>query len=319
MNNKKSFISDFEIYIKSITSLIILSFQISSLIGGICSVLYLWRINYLPSELTLGDGFLFLLVAGGFGVIYGFFVWSSLAFGIFISPLIIKIFQFVITLINYFREKKGRKRIKQYFLFAPFEFISILLVPFFILMVYVLDKNNTGEWWFYLILAALLYIFYSIWKDARRQLNFAEKITHIPLTKKDVEDYPALQRLSVSDLKVIRWITPLVIFIIPILVGWMIFGGVILDMGMGFARIRVENPSVVYVKKPYSELLPYSLISTEQKKLDDYVAFTNTKILFRGLGKSTVISFQDGKFERQIALPNEQLVIEEKKEIKKLK
>ena len=97
--------------------------------------------------------------------------------------------------------------------------------------------------------------------------------------------------------------------VLPLFVGGV--SGELLDAAMRFAHVRIENP-VIYVKEPFASLLPEGLLSKTRYPLKDYAAFDGTIVLFKGFGKTTVISFQDGSTIRKLEIPNEQLIIEDR-------
>lgn len=95
----------------------------------------------------------------------------------------------------------------------------------------------------------------------------------------------------------------------PMLVGGV--SGQLLDAAMRAANVRIEK-STIYVKEPYSSLLPKSLISKSQIAPKEYMAFDGLVVLFKGFGKTTVISFADGVTARKLEIPNDQLIIEKR-------
>ncbi|GHU12009.1 hypothetical protein AGMMS50225_18870 [Betaproteobacteria bacterium] len=97
------------------------------------------------------------------------------------------------------------------------------------------------------------------------------------------------------------------ILVLPLLIGGV--SGQLLDAAMRASHVRVEKP-IIYVKEPHSSLLPEALISKGRNAPKDYTAFDGTVVLFKGFGKTTVVSFSDDNIARNLEIPNDQIIIE---------
>lgn len=73
--------------------------------------------------------------------------------------------------------------------------------------------------------------------------------------------------------------------------------------------IREEKVSL-YVKEPYSRLIPKNLSNFKENNLlqNSYCLFYDLTILFQGFGKSTVVSFKQGDEITKLEIPNDHLI-----------
>lgn len=78
---------------------------------------------------------------------------------------------------------------------------------------------------------------------------------------------------------------------------------------MSMANIRKDH-ATVYLKSPYSFFLPAERASTLLPELPDYSRFDNVSVLFHGLGKRTVISFEEGGRRRNLKVPDDYIIFE---------
>jgi len=77
---------------------------------------------------------------------------------------------------------------------------------------------------------------------------------------------------------------------------------------MRAAHVRIEK-AILYVKEPYSTIIPQSLISKNVTSPKDYTAFEGAVVLFKGFGKTTIVSFSDGTTVSKLEIPNEDIII----------
>ncbi|OFN27165.1 hypothetical protein HMPREF2600_03770 [Neisseria sp. HMSC077D05] len=313
MNSNKNSPAYFD-YIANSLSII---FKLSLLIGGTSSILYFIKIGHIPSNLSLGDGLLFLLVSACITINYVVFAVLSTSFGIVLTQLINYFFgsytKKIIKIYNIHRIKKGKKGYKSYYKLAKIE-SPVLLFSIIYLITLIITYEVSQD--IYIIITLVLMsiaqcIFYSMWNDSQRQFSYIENNILIKNYKADGIKYPLLQKnSSKQNIQKLHMFIPVFIIILPILMGNFPMSGFLLDSSMRLAKIRLEKPSAIYIKKPYSNILPKSLILKKENQLNDFTAFTNIKILFRGFGTTTIISFQEGESEKRIGIPNEDLIIE---------
>ena len=97
------------------SKLLSLAFKVGVLIGGACLFFYCYRLNYFPVGLSVGDGFLLILLATSFGIVYGLFVISLTALGLWLTPILRPIQRLVFSI----RQRFAKRRINE-----PLELVS---------------------------------------------------------------------------------------------------------------------------------------------------------------------------------------------------
>lgn len=269
-------------------------------VGGICVGIYCSTIRYFPQEVSVGDGFLFIMIAACFGIVYGLFVWFLVSLGVFMSPAIRLVFKLILWATNKFRKTELD------FPLAPFEWWSILFAPYSIFFIWALGINELKDWGVVLLIVIVIYVGYSFSLSRKNKIREIEK-TMDSSTNTEEEKIAKLDELE--KLKKRRQISFAFILVAPLFFG-LPTAGQLLDGSMRLAHVRIEK-SVVYVKEPFSGLLPESLIFENRNHLKGFTAFNGITILFRGLGKTTVIQFKDSNITRKIEIPNDQIIIEE--------
>jgi len=113
---------------------------------------------------------------------------------------------------------------------------------------------------------------------------------------------------DVSKISLLLYSLIVIIALLPLLVTSVT--GKLLEGAMHLAQVRIEQ-SVLYVKYPYSSLLPETLINSAATA-QDFVAFKDVTILFQGIGSNTVIEFKEGEYFRQLRIPNDSVIVEKK-------
>jgi hypothetical protein len=271
------------------------------LIGALCVFAYSLRIGYFPQDTSIGDGFLILVTGACFGMIYIFLIACLLYLGIFVSPAIHRVFNAIHWLLERI-QKKERKVLHGW---PPYQWFSVMPAIFAIFLIYLFGQKDQMAYWQLPSLSFIFYIFYAVY------VSCEEKLKHLNKTDKAAIqiDSLAVQGLAGDRnyLKRTQYTCCLVIFFVPVVISG-IFGE-LLDAAMRTANVRLENVTL-YVKEPYSSLIPESLKTQTQKIPKDYIAFEKTTVLFKGFGKNTVISFPDQKANRKLEIPNEFLIVE---------
>ncbi|MEO4083685.1 hypothetical protein ABH300_16385, partial [Acinetobacter pittii] len=86
-------------------------------------------------------------------------------------------------------------------------------------------------------------------------------------------------------------------------------GKVFLNTTMQNTGVRIEK-ATLYIKEPYANLI--ELPKTTTKELSQYQTFIfkDVKVLFQGIGKSTLISYKVKDIEKQLVIPNEYITVE---------
>jgi hypothetical protein len=100
-----------------------------------------------------------------------------------------------------------------------------------------------------------------------------------------------------------------VVMLMPLAIGGV--SGLLMDGAMRMAQVRIEH-AAVYVKAPYSALMPDALVAKEAKAPEGYKAYAGVTVQFKGFGNTTVIAFKDGGLQRQLDVPNDQIIVESK-------
>ena len=86
-------------------------------------------------------------------------------------------------------------------------------------------------------------------------------------------------------------------------------GNTFLNYAMQKTGVRVEK-ATLYIKEPYADLI--ELPKTTTKELSQYKTFIfkDVKVLFQGIGKSTLISYKVKDIEKQLVIPNDYITVE---------
>lgn len=298
-----TFTSSLEKNIESVSKIAATASKFGILFGGICIITYSLRINHFPQDISVGDGLLFLMAAACFGVIYIFFTASLVSLGIALSPAIRAVFNVFFWGVNLFRKRKAEPA----HTFAPFQWSAVLFALFSVFLILALGSQDSTAYWNLPMLSVGLYLFYSVYVSSGNKIKKIEAVKNTVLHTDEKENVVRLgdpEKLRRGQLFSLATILVLPLF----------FGGVsgqLLDAAMRAAHVRVEKP-VIYVKEPYSSLLPKALTSKSQNAPKDYTAFDGTVVLFKGFGGTTVVSFPDGTATRKLEIPNDQLIIEDR-------
>lgn len=293
--------SSFEQIVESFSKVSTLATKLGLLVGGICVFTYSLRINHFPQDISIGDGLLLLLAAACFGVIYIFIIACLISLGIVISPIIRRIVNLCIKFINRFRKSK----LQQSHPWAPFEWEALLFSLFAVILICLLGQQNPNAYWSLPSIAVVLYIFYSLYVSCGNKLKQIENLKSSNVHTLEKENITQLGNPEI--LQKARFACVGTIFFVPLLLGGV--SGELLDSAMRAAQVRIDK-SVIYVKEPYSSLISDSAASEAILTPKDYKAFDKVTILFKGFGKTTVISFKDGEKVRNLEIPNDQLIVE---------
>jgi hypothetical protein len=287
----------FETFGKLTTALL----KIGIFTGGVCVVAYSLRIGRFPQGLTIGDSLLLLMAAICFGGVMSMFIFSLVGLGIMLSPAVRFTFWIASKLVP-----KFDKALKQsMYALAPISWFAAVGALFAILMISALAQRDLTLAWNLPMLSIALYFFYSIYVSANKQLAGLVKIVESPVETSSRHDYRTLQKIS--KMKLSRWAAPFLIVITPLLFGGAT--GEVLDASMRAAKIRIEPP-IAYIKKPYSSLIPQSLVNPALQAPAEYAGYKGLTVLFQGFGTVTVVRFKDGIRLRTLDIPNEYIIVE---------
>lgn len=298
------YISSLEKNIESLSKIVTAASKFGVLVGGVCVVSYSLKIDHFPQDLSIGDGLLFLMTAACFGFVYVFFMVSLVALGISLSPATRLVVRQILWVINLFRKRE----IRQLYEFAPFEWLAVLFALFSIIIIFALGNRDPSMYWSLPLLSIGLYFFYSVYKSSDNKLKRIEAVENSVLHTAEKEEI--LQLGIPEHLRKAQLFSIAMILLVPLALGGLT--GQLLDAAMRMAHVRVEK-ATIYVKEPYSSLITKSATAKNRNSPAGYTAFDKVIVLFKGFGKSTVISFQDGSTSRNLEIPSDQVIVEEQK------
>ena len=236
-----------------------------------------------------------------FGVIYLFFTASLVSLGITLSPVIRAVFTIFVWGVNLFRKRKAEPAQT----FAPFQWPAALFALFSVIIILALGSEDLTAYWNLPMLSVGLYLVYSVYVSSGNKIKKIETVKNTVLHTDEKENI--VQLGDPEKLRRVQVFSLATILVLPLLIGGV--SGQLLDAAMRAAHVRVEKP-VIYVKEPYSSLLPKALTSQSLNAPKDYTAFDGAVVLFKGFGKTTVVSFPHGTVTRKLEIPNDQLIIE---------
>ncbi|MCV2219013.1 hypothetical protein [Thauera sp. Sel9] len=297
----KNIISFLESTIESLSKIAGSVFKFSIALGGICVVIYALRVGHFPQGISLGDGLLFLLAAACFGLVYALFVICMLSLGIFMSPILRPVLRGIFWVVRMIT----RTDVKPAYELAGFHGLSVFFVFLALVFILGLGREDVSAYWGLPLLSIALYMFYSVAKDAGARYRRAERLLNatIDTPEKDM----ALRSGEMSRQKSTYLMCIVIIAVMPLFMSGVF--GYLLNGSMRLAQVRVEDPTI-YVKLPYSAMLPDELATSEVRTPEGYTAYRGTTVQFKGFGSMTVVSFPDKDRTRQLDIPNELLIVE---------
>lgn len=288
---------------ESLSKVLAAASKFGILAGGACVIGYSLKVGHFPQDLSVGDGMLFLMAAACFGVIYTFFMASLVALGISISPLTRLVVRLIIWITSLFRKRAKQ----QLYEFAPFEWSAVLFALFAVFIILALGSRDSTVYWHLPLLSVGLYFFYSVYRDSGNKLRKIEAIENSVVHTTEKENIAQLG--NPENLRKAQLFSLATILIVPLVLGGV--SGQLLDAAMRAAHVRVEK-ATIYVKEPYSSLIPKSAGAAPKNVPVGYTGFDKALVLFKGFGKTTVISFEDGNISRKLEIPNEYLIVEDR-------
>lgn len=283
-----------------------LASKIAILIGGACVFIYSININHFPWGLSVGDGVLFIFTAACFGMLYSCFSACLVALGVFMSPILKLIVKLLLWVVN----RKRKKKLVPIHPLAPFEWPVILPALLAIILIYWFGKQDPSVYWTLPLVSVAQYSFYSIYVSStvnigNIEITKAQMVVMKESMAQDIKNDPDILRKN-------QIFCIAVILIIPLFSG---VSGSLIEAAMRFAHVRVDKP-VLYIKAPYAKLIPVNYISRDQDVSIEFTKFKDVIVLFKGFGKTTVISFKDGPVLRKLEVPNDLIIVEEQKTVK---
>lgn len=299
----KTVISSLESTAESLLKLTGAALKFSIALGSACVIIYALRVGHFPQGLTLGDGLLFMLAASCFGVVYAMFVGCLVSLGIVFSIVIRPTFNFVLKRIQ---AKTNTKKELAYEM-ALFHWMAIPFALVAMVLIWVFGQRDIAAYWNLPLLSIALYIFYSIAKSAGTQYRRHERLLNSVIVTPEKDELQISGKAGKQKNAYLVSIT--VVMLMPLAIGGV--SGLLMDGAMRMAQVRVEH-AAVYVKAPYSALMPDALVAKETKAPEGYKAYAGVTVQFKGFGNTTVIAFKDGGLQRQLDVPNDQIIVESK-------
>jgi hypothetical protein len=294
-----------EKFVDLASKLAALGAKVGVFIGALCFGIYCVRIGYFPSDVSIGDGFLFLLMACSFGVLYLVLVASLVSLGVVASPVLRPIFEWIERATQKLKTRKGdgphpgkkaKAPVNEWPRFdgsaIPFAIMGGLFIWGFALI-------NIAALWTLPLSAVALYILYSVyWSNNRKLAAIAKRQASTIVQEHEsaaVEDAGKLRRVR-NQAVFFMLVTPMVV------TGVM---SSVLDGAMRAVNLRQDHVTV-YVAAPYSDLFSGYPASTSVK---GYAEIKDASVLLHGIGKNTVLSAKLGQTVHEIVVPDDKLII----------
>lgn len=203
----------------------------------------------------------------------------------------------------------------------PFPKISILTLGASIYLLYSLRNLLLLHWEISLYVAvtsAFIALFYYAFYINRQKIKeFGNKFENL----KDIIDDPDasdnLKKFAKIKLKRlethIKDSIQIALFLIltPLVPMFFIgdIGKVFLNYTMQKTGVSIEK-ATLYIKAPYANLIDLPKTMTNELSQDQIFIFKDVKVLFQGIGKNTLISYNVKNIEKQIVIPNEYITVE---------
>jgi hypothetical protein len=299
----KTVISSLESTVESLLKVTGAALKFSIALGSACVIIYALRVGHFPQGLTLGDGLLFLLAASCFGVVYAMFVGCLVSLGICLSIVTRPIFNFVFKCI----QKKINPKKEMAYEIAPFHWGAVPFGLVAVVLIWAFGQRDIVAYWNLPLLSIALYIFYSIAKSAGAQYRSHERLLSSVIVTPEKDELQSSGKAGKQKSAYLVSIT--VVMLLPLILGGV--SGLLMDGAMRMAQVRIEH-AAVYVKAPYNALMPDALVVREAKAPEGYKAYAGVTVQFKGFGNTTVIAFKDGPLQRQLDVPNDQIIVEKK-------
>lgn len=299
----KTVISSLESTAETLLKLTGTALKFSIALGSACVIIYALRVGHFPQGLTLGDGLLFLLAASCFGFVYVMFVGCLVSLGICLSVVVRPILNFVF---KYIRKRVNPKKEIAHEL-ALFHWGAIPFALVAVVLIWTFGQREIVAYWNLPLLSVALYIFYSIAKSAGAQYRRHERLLNSVIVTRDKDELQSSGEAEKQKSAYLVSITA--VMLLPLVMGGV--SGLLMDGAMRMAQIRIEH-AAVYVKAPYNALIPDALVTKETKAPEGYKGYAGVIVQFKGFGNTTVIAFKDDGLQRQLDIPNDQIIVEKK-------
>ncbi len=286
-------------------------------IGVLCLVAYLLTISYIPSEISFGDTLIFLLIFAAFSIVYTAFCMMLFFFGISLLPVT----YFILSVVDRYLPshiKIGEK--------LPFPKISIITLGVSVYLLYIIRGLFFLDWkinaYIGITISLISFSYYAFYVNQKRVKEYRLKFENLREIIDDPKASKNLKNFAETKLKQLEiWIKNSIQSALFIILTPLIFMSLIEDVGKIFLYYTMEKTGVriekatLYIKEPYANLI--ELPQTTTKELNQYKTFIfkDVKVLFQGIGKSTLVSYKVKDIEKQLVIPNEYITVERSKKI----
>lgn len=281
-------------------------------IGVLCLVVYLLTIGYIPSEISFGDTLIFLLIFAAFSIAYTVLGLMLFFFGTSLAPVTYLVLSWVDKYLPP-HIRIGKK--------LPFPKINIITLSGSLYLLYVIHGIFLLHWKVNLYIGITVFFiafaYYPFYINRQKIKEFNKKYENL----EDIIDDPnASESLKIFAKKKLKRLEThikdslqIAIYLILIPLVPMVFikdiGDTFLNYVMQKTGVRIEK-ATLYIKEPYANLI--GLPKTTTKELNQYKTFIfkDVKVLFQGIGKSTLVSYKVKNMEKQLVIPNEYITVE---------
>ena len=238
-------------------------------VGALIIIIYSGKVGYYPNGLTIGDGLLFIAVALSFGLSYSIVVLILYCTAVLLTPFW-RVGQFILLQIyKLWLKIKGSTHQPEEFKFPPLTSVSvgIAFIGFIGLVIIFLSYNNDPEvFWGSMSSVLLIAVCYLLYNS-------------LDTSEDDTESQKKSKKKG-------QLIFIFAIYLIPIVFGK--FQGNVLDQTMRLIGVRSDS-AIVQFDKDYQLFVNELLKAKSQKTYE-------AKILYNGLGSSSVIEINDKRF-----------------------
>lgn len=284
-------------------------------LGSACLIYYLIEIEYLPNEISLGDGFVLFFIALVFGFFLIFFIIAEIALGMLVWDIISYIFMKLTTrkireiIESKFKKKLGFKKGRNKFLMFKIKKINyFFIIPLILIPIALFDFDKFGFVWA-VVIGLVVYLFVNIIYTLSKEYNYFSRFTGYADDQNDLGFHKGtITRINIknSDNKNVVKISFLIVIFIPVLYGTY-FSNIpfkLISSTMKLVSMRKEQ-SIIYVKKDYAEIILDSKVFESKK---NYYPISKVTILFKGVGKHTYIEFEKDDVLQRLEIPNDAIL-----------
>lgn len=292
--------NDIESRVDFASKLLSFAFKVGMLIGGVCLFLYCYQLHYFPVGLSVGDGFLLILLATSFGIVYGLFVLSLTALGLWFTPILRPIQKVIFSIRQRFTKRQLGNPLK---LVSP-DLNALIFGIFGIIFISAIYQVEPSSIWSLPATSLLLAIIFATYQQASSKL--AEVLKSESARIQTITTGSQELHVDKERLKLARTLSIILLFFVPLLVSGA--SGVLLEGGMRFANIK-KGPSYVMLRIPYSGFIPSQLQAKQSFAVPGYTTFEGINVMFSGMGIKSVIEFKNNNKVQRIEIPNESILI----------